>query len=169
MPAEPRAKIHPYTLKWAEGGAKLSGVEAIRGFNQTMELRRLAALLFGKIDYLISPTAPRPAFAAERCLAGNDPERPFEHIALRCRGISPSSRRVDQRRVHDIRPADRRADHRPPLRRPRRAQAGESLGNRARPVSPIAEVRASPLLDLAGSVAWRATLSRRVHVGAQVG
>src|ERR1044072_4957410 len=51
MPAEGRAKIHPYTLKWAEGGAKLSGVEAIRGFNQTMELRRLAALLFGKIEY----------------------------------------------------------------------------------------------------------------------
>jgi len=29
-----------------------------------MELRRLAALLFGTIDYLISPTAPIPAFAA---------------------------------------------------------------------------------------------------------
>jgi Asp-tRNA(Asn)/Glu-tRNA(Gln) amidotransferase A subunit family amidase len=29
-----------------------------------MELRRLAALLFGKIDYLISPTAPIPAFTA---------------------------------------------------------------------------------------------------------
>jgi len=82
MPAETRKKIHPYTLKWAEGGAKLSGVEAIRGFNQTMELRRLAALLFGKIDYLISPTAPLPAFAAERCSPDDDPERPFEHIAF---------------------------------------------------------------------------------------
>src|SRR3954464_7829490 len=43
MPAKQRAKIHPYTLKWAEGGANVSGVEAIRGFNQTMELRRVAA------------------------------------------------------------------------------------------------------------------------------
>ena len=35
LPADQRAKIHPYTRKWAEGGAKLSGVEAIRGFNQS--------------------------------------------------------------------------------------------------------------------------------------
>src|SRR5215212_1086401 len=32
MPGEQRAKIHPYTLKWAEGGAKISGVDAMRGF-----------------------------------------------------------------------------------------------------------------------------------------
>ena len=82
MPVEMRAKIHPYTLTWAEGGAKLSGVDAIRGFNQTMELRRIAALMFGQIDYLISPTAPLPAFAAENCSPDNDPERPFEHIAF---------------------------------------------------------------------------------------
>ena len=82
MPAEQRAKIHPYTLKWAESGAKLSGVESMRGFNQTFELRRLAALLFGKIDYLISPTAPVPAFPAERCSPDDDPERPFEHICF---------------------------------------------------------------------------------------
>jgi aspartyl-tRNA(Asn)/glutamyl-tRNA(Gln) amidotransferase subunit A len=82
LPVADRAKIHPYTLKWAEGGAKLSGVEAIRGFNQTMDLRRLAALLFGTIDYLISPTAPVPAFAAERASPNDDPEHPFEHIAF---------------------------------------------------------------------------------------
>jgi aspartyl-tRNA(Asn)/glutamyl-tRNA(Gln) amidotransferase subunit A len=82
LPPEQRAKIHPYTYKWAEGGAKLSGIDAIRGFNQTMELRRLAALLFGRIDYLISPTAPIPAFAAERASPNDDPEHPFEHIAF---------------------------------------------------------------------------------------
>jgi aspartyl-tRNA(Asn)/glutamyl-tRNA(Gln) amidotransferase subunit A len=82
LPAAQRAKIHPYTLKWAEGAANLSGIDAMRGFNQTMELRRLAALLFGKIDFLISPTAPVPAFAAERCSPGDDPEKPFEHIAF---------------------------------------------------------------------------------------
>jgi aspartyl-tRNA(Asn)/glutamyl-tRNA(Gln) amidotransferase subunit A len=82
LPPETRAKIHPYTCKWAEGGAKLSGVEVIRGFNQSMELRRLAALQFGQIDYLISPTAPIPAFPAERASPGDDPERPFEHICF---------------------------------------------------------------------------------------
>jgi aspartyl-tRNA(Asn)/glutamyl-tRNA(Gln) amidotransferase subunit A len=82
LPAETRAKIHPYTRKWAEGGAKLGGLDVIRGFNQSMEIRRLGALMFGKIDYLISPTAPVPAFAAERCSPGDDPEKPFEHICF---------------------------------------------------------------------------------------
>jgi aspartyl-tRNA(Asn)/glutamyl-tRNA(Gln) amidotransferase subunit A len=82
MPAEQRNKIHPYTRKWAEGGAKLSGTEVMRGFNQSMELRRIAALLFGRIDYIVSPTAPIPAFAADRASPGDDPERPFEHICF---------------------------------------------------------------------------------------
>jgi len=82
LPAAQRAKIHPYTLNWAQGGAKLSGVEVIRGFNQSMVLRSTAATLFGKIDYLISPTAPIPAFAAERASPGDDPEHPFEHICF---------------------------------------------------------------------------------------
>lgn len=82
LPAETRAKIHPYTRKWAEGGARLSGLDAIRGFNQTMELRRRAALLFGAVDYLISPTAPIPAFAADRASPDDDPEHPFEHICF---------------------------------------------------------------------------------------
>jgi aspartyl-tRNA(Asn)/glutamyl-tRNA(Gln) amidotransferase subunit A len=82
LPAEQRAKIHLYTRQWAERGAKLSGADVIRGFNQSMELRRLAALLFGKIDYLVSPTAPIPAFAAERASPGDDPEHPFEHICF---------------------------------------------------------------------------------------
>jgi Asp-tRNA(Asn)/Glu-tRNA(Gln) amidotransferase A subunit family amidase len=82
MPAEQRAKIHPYTRQWAERGEKLSGIDVIRGFNQSMELRRLAAQLFANIEYVISPTAPIPAFAAERASPGDDPERPFEHICF---------------------------------------------------------------------------------------
>src|SRR3954468_8198488 len=34
-----RAKALPYIYKWAEPGAKLSGVEVIRGFNATMAIR----------------------------------------------------------------------------------------------------------------------------------
>jgi len=82
LPAEQRAKIHPYTYKWAETGAKLSGIDVIRGFNQSMVLRSTAATLFGKIDYMLSPTAPIPAFAAERASPGDDPAHPFEHICF---------------------------------------------------------------------------------------
>ncbi|HLI99948.1 MAG TPA: amidase [Bradyrhizobium sp.] len=78
-PAE-RGKTLPYILKWAEAGAKLSGLDVIRGFNATMAIRAAAAKLFADIDYLISPVAPVVKFAAELASPLNDPDRPFEHI-----------------------------------------------------------------------------------------
>jgi aspartyl-tRNA(Asn)/glutamyl-tRNA(Gln) amidotransferase subunit A len=78
-PAE-RAKALPYILKWAEAGAKLSGVEVIRGFNSTMAIRSAVAALFTDIDYVVSPVSPVVNFAAELAAPINDPDRPFEHI-----------------------------------------------------------------------------------------
>jgi aspartyl-tRNA(Asn)/glutamyl-tRNA(Gln) amidotransferase subunit A len=75
-----RGKTLPYILKWAEAGAKLSGVDVIRGFNATMAIRAAAAKLFADIDYLISPVSPVVKFAAELAAPLNDPARPFEHI-----------------------------------------------------------------------------------------
>jgi aspartyl-tRNA(Asn)/glutamyl-tRNA(Gln) amidotransferase subunit A len=79
-PAE-RAKALPYICKWAEAGAKLSGVEVVRGFNATMAIRAAAAKLFADIDYVISPVSPVVNFAAELASPLNDPAKPFEHIA----------------------------------------------------------------------------------------
>ncbi len=79
-PAE-RGKALPYILKWAEAGAKLSGVEVIRGFNATLAIRAAAAKLFCDLDYVISPVSPVVNFAAELASPFNDPEKPFEHIA----------------------------------------------------------------------------------------
>ena len=76
-----RSKTLPYILNWAEAGAKLSGVDVIRGFNSTMAIRAAAAKLFADIDYVISPVSPVVKFAAELASPLNDPDRPFEHIA----------------------------------------------------------------------------------------
>jgi aspartyl-tRNA(Asn)/glutamyl-tRNA(Gln) amidotransferase subunit A len=78
-PAE-RAKALPYITKWAEAGAKLSGVDVIRGFNATMAIRSAAAKLFTDLDYVISPVSPVVNFAAELASPLNDPDKPFEHI-----------------------------------------------------------------------------------------
>ncbi len=78
-PAE-RAKALPYIVKWAEAGAKLSGVDVIRGFNGTMAIRAAAGKLFTDIDYVISPVSPVVKFAAERAAPLDDPDKPFEHI-----------------------------------------------------------------------------------------
>jgi aspartyl-tRNA(Asn)/glutamyl-tRNA(Gln) amidotransferase subunit A len=79
-PAE-RAKALPYILKWAERGAKLSGVDVLRGFNATMAIRAAAAKLFCDLDYVVSPVSPVVNFGAELASPINDPARPFEHIA----------------------------------------------------------------------------------------
>ncbi len=78
-PAE-RAKALPYILKWAEGGAKLSGVDVVRGFNATMAIRSAAGKLFADLDYVISPVSPVVKFGAELAAPLNDPDKPFEHI-----------------------------------------------------------------------------------------
>jgi aspartyl-tRNA(Asn)/glutamyl-tRNA(Gln) amidotransferase subunit A len=78
---EERARGLPYILKWAEAGAKLSGVDVIRGFNATMAIRSAAAKLFCELDYVVSPVSPVVNFAAELAAPLNDPAKPFEHIA----------------------------------------------------------------------------------------
>jgi aspartyl-tRNA(Asn)/glutamyl-tRNA(Gln) amidotransferase subunit A len=80
LTAAERAKALPYIYKWAEAGAKLSGVDVVRGFNATMAIRAAAAKLFADVDYVISPVSPVVNFAAEFASPLNDPEKPFEHI-----------------------------------------------------------------------------------------
>ncbi|MBR1233369.1 amidase [Bradyrhizobium sp. AUGA SZCCT0182] len=78
---EERAKTLPYILQWAEAGAKLSGLDVIRGFNATMAIRTAAAKLFCDLDYVVSPVSPVVNFPAEFASPVNDPTKPFEHIA----------------------------------------------------------------------------------------
>jgi aspartyl-tRNA(Asn)/glutamyl-tRNA(Gln) amidotransferase subunit A len=77
---EDRRKMLPYIYQWGERGARLSGVEVIRGFNATMAIRAAAARLFCDLDYVISPVSPVVNFPAEYAAPINDPDRPFEHI-----------------------------------------------------------------------------------------
>jgi aspartyl-tRNA(Asn)/glutamyl-tRNA(Gln) amidotransferase subunit A len=77
-----RAKILPYILTWAEKGATMSAAAAIRGYNQTNEIRKAAVRTFAKVDIVLSPTSPVVAFPAEWASPINDPERPFEHIVF---------------------------------------------------------------------------------------
>ncbi|MGL4959645.1 MAG: amidase [Inquilinus sp.] len=80
LPEEGRAKILPYIRAWAESGAQRSGLAVMRGFNQTMAIRKAAANLFAGLDFVLSPTAPVARFPADWASPLNDPEKPFEHI-----------------------------------------------------------------------------------------
>ncbi|KAF1066726.1 MAG: Acylamidase [Pseudomonas citronellolis] len=82
LPAERQARVLPYIFQWAAGGAEVSGVEAVRGFNRTFDMRQRAAAQFQQIDFLLSPTNQVAAFPAEWASPTNDPALPFEHIGF---------------------------------------------------------------------------------------
>lgn len=79
---ERRASILPYIYEWAKGGADVSGVDAVRGFNQTIEMRKACGRLFTEVDAVLSPTNPIVSYPAEWASPTNDPALPFEHIAF---------------------------------------------------------------------------------------
>ena len=138
-PAE-RAKALPYILRWAETGAKLSGVDVVRGFNATMAIRAAAAKLFCEIDYVISPVSPVVNFAAELAAPLNDPAKPFEHIAYTVPWNMSENPAVSINGGFDKQGfSDRRADRRPPLRRHRRARHGQGVRGLARAAEAVAE------------------------------
>ena len=82
LPAERRAKVLPYITEWARGGEGLSGERVFRGYSQMGAMREAAVAACAPYDYVLSPTAPMPAYAAELAGPTNDPATPFEHIAF---------------------------------------------------------------------------------------
>lgn len=80
LPASEQEKVLPYIYNWAETGARLTGLDVMRGFNATMAMRAGAAKLFQKVDYVLSPVSPVVKFPAEFASPLNDPAKPFEHI-----------------------------------------------------------------------------------------
>ena len=77
-----RAKVLAFIVEWARGAANLTGLELFRCFSQIFVMRHAAHAACQPYDYVLCPTAPIPAFAAELPCPTNDPARPFEHIAF---------------------------------------------------------------------------------------
>lgn len=82
MAAPERDRILPYIRVWAEGGARVSGVAAVRGYDGTGAMRRACGRLFERVDAVLSPTIPVVSYPAEWASPIDDPDRPFEHIAF---------------------------------------------------------------------------------------
>jgi aspartyl-tRNA(Asn)/glutamyl-tRNA(Gln) amidotransferase subunit A len=82
LPPERRALILPYIRDWAAGAERLSGADAVRGFDQTFAIRQACGRLFQGVDAVLSPTNPIVSFPADWASPTNDPRRPFEHIAF---------------------------------------------------------------------------------------
>lgn len=82
MPAERRDRILPFIRAWGESAAGLSGEAVFHGFNQMLEMRKAAVTATRCHDFVITPTAPITAFAAQLASPSDDPLDPFAHIGF---------------------------------------------------------------------------------------
>ena len=82
LSAAKKATVLPYICDWADSGASLSGAQAFAAFSQFHATRVATVKACAAYDYVLSPTSPMPAFAAELPSPTNDPLRPLEHIAF---------------------------------------------------------------------------------------
>jgi Asp-tRNA(Asn)/Glu-tRNA(Gln) amidotransferase A subunit family amidase len=82
LPADKRASVLPYIQQWADSAAGLSGPEAFVAFSQFHATRVASVRACQPFDFVISPTSPVPAFAAELPSPTNDPLHPLEHIGF---------------------------------------------------------------------------------------
>jgi aspartyl-tRNA(Asn)/glutamyl-tRNA(Gln) amidotransferase subunit A len=77
-----KAKVLPYIRQWGDSAAGMTGEEVFKAFSQFHATRVAAVNACRAFDYVISPTSPVPAFAAELPSPTNDPLRPLEHIGF---------------------------------------------------------------------------------------
>jgi aspartyl-tRNA(Asn)/glutamyl-tRNA(Gln) amidotransferase subunit A len=82
LPEERRAKVLPFIRAWVARGATLTAEQVFVGYSQMGAMRDAAVAAHRPFDFVLSPTAPIPAFAAELASPTDDPERPLEHIAF---------------------------------------------------------------------------------------
>ncbi len=77
-----KATVLPYIQQWADSAAGLSGPQTFMAFSQFHTTRVATVRACQPFDYILSPTAPMPAFAAELPSPTNDPLRALEHIGF---------------------------------------------------------------------------------------
>jgi aspartyl-tRNA(Asn)/glutamyl-tRNA(Gln) amidotransferase subunit A len=82
LPADTKAKVLPYIRHWADSAASMDGEAVYKAFSQFHATRVATVHACAEFDFVISPTSPVPAFAAELPSPTNDPLRPLEHIGF---------------------------------------------------------------------------------------
>jgi aspartyl-tRNA(Asn)/glutamyl-tRNA(Gln) amidotransferase subunit A len=82
LPPERKARILPYIQQWADSAANMSGEAVFKGYSQFHATRVETVKACNAFDYVVSPTAPVPAYPAEWASPTNDPMRNLEHIGF---------------------------------------------------------------------------------------
>ena len=111
-----REKILPFIRAWAESAARFSA-ERVSRLQPDHGDGQGGGGGDAPFDFILSPTAPMTAFAAEWPLPSHDPSTPSRISALPSPSICPNSPRRRSIAATTRRPADRTADRRAAIRR----------------------------------------------------
>ncbi|MHA7599622.1 amidase [Alicycliphilus sp. T452] len=79
---EQQGKVLPFIRDWAMSAAGLEGPQVFESSQQFHATRVATVRACAPFDYVLSPVAPMPAFAAALPAPTDDPLRPLEHIAF---------------------------------------------------------------------------------------
>ena len=82
LAAGQRERVLPYIAQWADSAARMTGPQMFVAASQFHATRVASVKACSAFDYVISPTAPIAAFAAELPTPTNDPLHGLEHIAF---------------------------------------------------------------------------------------
>lgn len=82
LPPERQGLILPYIRDWVAAAHGYTALDVYTGQEQMLAMKEAARDIFRGLDFVLSPTAPGPAFPAEWASPVDDPARPFEHIAF---------------------------------------------------------------------------------------
>jgi len=83
MSPETRARILPFIVEWCSWRAGgFTGGDVVAAYAQIQALREAAVRASGRHDFVLSPVAPVPPWAAEVASPSNDPRDALSHIAF---------------------------------------------------------------------------------------
>lgn len=82
LPPERAARTLPFILAWCRRGASLRATDAANNLQALMTIREKAVAATAGCDFVLTPTSPITAYSAEEATPGDDPARPFEHVAF---------------------------------------------------------------------------------------
>ncbi|ONI74456.1 amidase [Kribbella sp. ALI-6-A] len=82
LPEDRRAKVLPAIREWTSTAADLTPYDVFRGYSQMQAMATAVDHAFASYDFVLSPTAPIPAFPADLAYPTDNPLEPFEHIAF---------------------------------------------------------------------------------------
>ena len=77
-----RSLVLPYIRAWADSAASMTGPQVFAAISQFHATRVATVNACNAFDFVISPTSPVVAFAAEQPSPTNDPLKPLEHIGF---------------------------------------------------------------------------------------